>query len=152
MYPLLIIHPRPLELMNEYRLRGQIVFDLSSADPLSVFAMKDYAGEREVVLSDVGRESSFRTKLLKVVEEARCKLICISSVDRFDSIFLSRFMAVKKVAVPLPNSSGSSLSLSTFLGEEKPDVRSLVRLGPQFASLYYHYRYSRMPAKRKIFQ
>lgn len=147
----LIIARNSQEVMHQHRLDGFVVMDLLYVQPEEIFSVKNFKEHSKVCIGDLAKDHKIRSKLLKVIEEAKCQVVCVSSIDAFDATFLSRFLVVEKAIPTIKNTAGNSLSLKVYLTEEAPDKKALVMTGPSFLPLITAFRRSSLPAKRKLF-
>ena len=144
-YPKLIITQNLADTMRKLLDQGAAWMELEELHDLP-----SYRGDRLVVVGDICRNSKFVPTLLKVLESATCRVVCVATRDEFDATFLSRFATVSKEGYVIPNTSGSGLKVEEFLCDDDRDLSQLVRSGPAFLPLAMSYFKSRLPSKKKV--
>lgn len=152
MYPRLIIRPSVYLTLESLREDGCLVYSVTSDTlPDDLTQIRTYSGSRVVAVGDLATNPRVANRLLKVLEAATCKVICLSSVDIFDATFLSRFTVVEKVVESVVNSSPQAVSVEDILSEDQIDWRVVASRSPAYLPVVLAYSMSRLPAKRKLF-
>ena len=146
-YPQLIISSCVPTILQTYRDAGCMMVP---GDDIRDIAF--YRGGKVVVVGDTSRSAAAPSVLLKILEAATCKVVCVSARDDYDLTFLSRFATVQKDAYVIPNANPSALKVDEFLCDENRDMASCVKSGPAYLPTIVSYLTSRLPAKAKLLQ
>lgn len=154
MYPQLIITPQWRLRAKELETRCRVLYTEDGWED----RLGDLAGctaDRPLVVGDIAGHS---LSLLKLVEEATMPLICLSSTDCFDTVFLSRFVSIQKDTVII-NHSGNVVATALAAvqkdheSESSPELRVLLaREAPGALPLLHYLRRSRVPAKHRLLE
>jgi hypothetical protein len=147
LYPQLIVTPHVPSVLQNMLDRGCMSIPLTECQDIVA-----YRGDRVVVIADLARHPGSVRLLLKVLEAATCKIVCLSSRDEYDATFLSRFAVVEKYATVYKNEAPAALDVNSYVLDDNRDLSLLVKTGPAYLKLVLLYLASRLPSKRKIFQ
>lgn len=154
MFPKLVIHPSAWQVLQDLQESGYVAYRLTSDfDTSDLAEIKAFSAEMRVVVGDLSVYPKTAQKLLKVLESARCGVVCVASRDEgMDATFLSRFAVVEKQSTVANNQTPASLSMSDLLENDTVDFRQLVAKSPALTPIAVSYAASHLPAKRKLFQ
>jgi hypothetical protein len=141
----LIITPNWQNIRNSYCNQGVLSVDLPD---YSLAYLEDCPITEKICIADLAVVGFNHLSLLKYLENSANDIICVSSKDIFDQVFLSRFDIVTKEPEMLMVYDDSSLL--DVLKDRDTGIAKICLGQPQYYKLYYHCLVSRMAKKSKL--
>jgi hypothetical protein len=156
-YPQLVIAADIKKVVDYYMSKGYLVHDIPDLDFLRQFITEVRflsAEAKPIVFRDLATFGGKTHLLLKLMEECKAPLICLSSEDNVPAVLLSRFAVVKKYPILISQDTDTPSSILEMLDGHNKSVpaAALVATAPSAISLVLSLNRVRLPVKSKIAQ